>query len=188
MPSASGSSGACATRAEPRRPQSSRSSASRRSPSSSRIVSRAEQPDLVAQLVADGEQLAAAHEAGDPEQLRTAQRDLAGRSRRARPSRARRSVRCHRAAARGAAQGSREQSRHRGPATPRSAVGRGRADRLRCAGGPDTEPAEDASEARAQAPAGARTQAGTSRGARRQARRSEEGTARGGAGASQGGG
>jgi hypothetical protein len=38
-----------------------------------------QQPDLVAQLVTDGEQLAAAHEAGDPEQLRTAQRDLAGR-------------------------------------------------------------------------------------------------------------
>ncbi len=38
-----------------------------------------EQPDLVAQLVEDGEQLAAAHEAGDPEQLRAVQRDLAGR-------------------------------------------------------------------------------------------------------------
>jgi hypothetical protein len=38
-----------------------------------------EQPDLVAQLVEDGERLAAAHEAGDPEQLRAAQRDLAGR-------------------------------------------------------------------------------------------------------------
>lgn len=38
-----------------------------------------EQPDLVAQLVEDGEQLAAAHKAGDPEQLRTVQRDLAGR-------------------------------------------------------------------------------------------------------------
>jgi hypothetical protein len=38
-----------------------------------------EEPDLVAQLVEDGEQLAAAHEAGDPEKLRTAQRDLAGR-------------------------------------------------------------------------------------------------------------
>ena len=38
-----------------------------------------EEPDLVGQLIADGEQLAAAHEAGDPEQLRTAQRDLARR-------------------------------------------------------------------------------------------------------------
>ena len=38
-----------------------------------------EQPDLVAQLVEDGERLAAAHQAGDPERLRTAQRDLAGR-------------------------------------------------------------------------------------------------------------
>ncbi len=84
-------------------------------------------------------------------------------SRRARPSRPRRSVRCHRAAARGAAQGSGEQSRDCGPATPRRAVGRGRAGRLRCTGGPDTEPAEDPSEARAQARAGARTQAGTSR-------------------------
>jgi hypothetical protein len=37
------------------------------------------QPDLVAQLIDDGEQLAAAHEAGDPEKLRTAQRDLTGR-------------------------------------------------------------------------------------------------------------
>jgi hypothetical protein len=37
------------------------------------------QPDLVAQLIDNGEQLAAAHEAGDPEKLRTAQRDLAGR-------------------------------------------------------------------------------------------------------------
>jgi hypothetical protein len=37
-----------------------------------------EQPDLVAQLVEDGEQLATAHEAGDPEQLRTVQRDVAG--------------------------------------------------------------------------------------------------------------
>ena len=31
-----------------------------------------QQPDLVGQLIDDGEQLAAAHEAGDPEQLRTA--------------------------------------------------------------------------------------------------------------------
>jgi hypothetical protein len=38
-----------------------------------------EEPDLVAQLVDDGERLAAAHQAGDSEQLRTAQRDLAGR-------------------------------------------------------------------------------------------------------------
>jgi hypothetical protein len=38
-----------------------------------------EEPDLVGQLVADGEQLAAAHEAGDREQLRAAQRDLARR-------------------------------------------------------------------------------------------------------------
>jgi hypothetical protein len=38
-----------------------------------------EQPDLVAQLVEEGERLAAAHEAGDPEQLRAAQRDLAAR-------------------------------------------------------------------------------------------------------------
>ena len=37
------------------------------------------QPDLVAQLVDDGERLAAAHEAGDAERLRTAQRDLARR-------------------------------------------------------------------------------------------------------------
>jgi hypothetical protein len=37
------------------------------------------QPDLLAQLVEVGEQLAAAHKAGDPEQLRAAQRDLAGR-------------------------------------------------------------------------------------------------------------
>jgi hypothetical protein len=38
-----------------------------------------EEPALVAQLVEDGARLAAAHEAGDPEQLRTAQRDLGGR-------------------------------------------------------------------------------------------------------------
>jgi hypothetical protein len=38
-----------------------------------------EQPDLVAQLVDDGRQLAAAHEAGDSDQLRTAQRELARR-------------------------------------------------------------------------------------------------------------
>lgn len=38
-----------------------------------------EQPDLVAQLVEEGERLAAAHQAGESEQLRTAQRDLAGR-------------------------------------------------------------------------------------------------------------
>jgi hypothetical protein len=37
-----------------------------------------EEPALVAQLVEDGERLAAAHEAGDAEQLRTAQRDLGG--------------------------------------------------------------------------------------------------------------
>ena len=37
------------------------------------------QPDLVAQLVDDGERLAAAHEAGDAEQLRAVQRDLIGR-------------------------------------------------------------------------------------------------------------
>lgn len=38
-----------------------------------------EEPALVAQLVEDGERLAAAHEAGNPEELRTAQRDLGGR-------------------------------------------------------------------------------------------------------------
>lgn len=38
-----------------------------------------ELPDLVTQLVDDGKQLAAAHEAGDSEQLRTAQRELARR-------------------------------------------------------------------------------------------------------------
>jgi hypothetical protein len=38
-----------------------------------------EEPDLVAQLVEDGERLKTAHEAGDPEQLRAVQRDLAGR-------------------------------------------------------------------------------------------------------------
>jgi hypothetical protein len=38
-----------------------------------------EEPDLVARLVEDGERLAAAHQAGDSEQLRTVQRDLAGR-------------------------------------------------------------------------------------------------------------
>jgi hypothetical protein len=38
-----------------------------------------EEPDLVAQLVEDGERLKTAHEAGDSEQLRLAQRDLAGR-------------------------------------------------------------------------------------------------------------
>jgi hypothetical protein len=37
------------------------------------------QPDLVAQLVEDGKRLAGAHEAGDAEQLRAVQRDLAGR-------------------------------------------------------------------------------------------------------------
>ena len=37
------------------------------------------QPDLVGQLIDDGEQLAAAHEAGDPEKLRTVQRELASR-------------------------------------------------------------------------------------------------------------
>ena len=37
------------------------------------------QPDLVGQLIDNGEQLAAAHEAGDPETLRTAHRDLASR-------------------------------------------------------------------------------------------------------------
>jgi hypothetical protein len=37
-----------------------------------------EEPALVAQLVEDGERLAAAHEAGDAEQLRTAQSDLGG--------------------------------------------------------------------------------------------------------------
>jgi hypothetical protein len=36
------------------------------------------QPDLVAQLVDDGERLAAAHEAGDAERLRAVQRDLVG--------------------------------------------------------------------------------------------------------------
>jgi hypothetical protein len=38
-----------------------------------------EEPDLVAQLLEVGERLKAAHEAGDSEQLRGAQRDLAGR-------------------------------------------------------------------------------------------------------------
>jgi hypothetical protein len=38
-----------------------------------------EEPDLVGQLVEDGERLKTAHEAGDSEQLRTAQRDLARR-------------------------------------------------------------------------------------------------------------
>ena len=37
------------------------------------------QPDLVAQLLDDGERLAAAHEAGDADQLRAVQRDLVGR-------------------------------------------------------------------------------------------------------------
>jgi hypothetical protein len=37
------------------------------------------QPDLVAQLVEDGKRLAGAHEAGEAEQLRAVQRDLAGR-------------------------------------------------------------------------------------------------------------
>ena len=37
-----------------------------------------ERPDLVVQLVEDGERLAAAHEAGDAEQLRAVQGDLAG--------------------------------------------------------------------------------------------------------------
>jgi hypothetical protein len=36
-------------------------------------------PDLVAQLVEDGERLKTAHEAGDPEQLRAVQSDLSGR-------------------------------------------------------------------------------------------------------------
>ena len=56
-----------------------RSSASRHSPSSSRIVLPAWSPISSRSSSTDGEQLAAAHEAGDPEQLRTAQRDLAGR-------------------------------------------------------------------------------------------------------------
>jgi hypothetical protein len=38
-----------------------------------------EQPDLVAELIEDGERLAAAHEEGDAERLRTAQRDLTDR-------------------------------------------------------------------------------------------------------------
>jgi chromosome segregation ATPase len=38
-----------------------------------------EEADLVARLVEDGERLAAAHETGDPEQLRAVQGDLAGR-------------------------------------------------------------------------------------------------------------
>jgi hypothetical protein len=38
-----------------------------------------DQPDLVAELIEDGQRLAAAHEEGDPERLRTAQRDLTDR-------------------------------------------------------------------------------------------------------------
>ena len=115
------------------------------------------QPDLVAQLIDDGEQLAAAHEAGDPEKLRTAQRDLASRVDalvRIAPGDVSGAIEQRLATLLRAAA---TQSRHRTAATPWRAVGGGRAGCVRCAGGHDPGRAEGASEAGAQARAGARS-------------------------------
>ena len=108
------------------------------------------QPDLVAQLVDAGERLAAAHKAGDAEQLRTVQRDLAGRVDaliRIVPA----TIGCHRAAPCHPAQGRGDELRHRNVATPGRVVGGGRAGRFRRVGGHDPGRAEGAPETRAKA-------------------------------------
>ncbi len=146
-----------------------------------------QQPDLVAQLIDDGERLKAAHEAGDPEQLRTAQRDLASR------------VDALVRAAPGDQSNATEQRLavllRAAASNPATAVLLRRgvlSDEVEptafdALAGLTLSPPKTRPKREPKGRAGARTQAGTNRRARGQARRRAEGTARGGAGASQSG-